>query len=104
MNIKIQDNEDEILFLYELKKGFNYNKFSSFGVQCAIKANIDNKIIKRAKYISECIDNFQPIKPNSECYNNEEMKIKQSFDLFLKWDGKRNPRELLYSIDKIMNS
>ncbi|KAH0795167.1 MutS domain III family protein [Histomonas meleagridis] len=101
MDVKIQDENDEIIFLYQMKKGIY--KTSSFGIQCAVKANINPNIIERAKVIRDSIENFKEIKPNPLCFDVEkETKTRQAIKLFLQWNGNGNPRELLMAIDKIM--
>lgn len=99
------DNQNHaVLFLYQLIKGDNGLKASSFGLHCARQAGLADDIVDRAEVVASCFEQGKPIPPNENCINLVfEEKCKKALSLFFKFDSSSGkPRMLLKEIDNII--
>lgn len=104
MEVRIEEDDQILLFLYHLIKNGVTDNGQSFGLQCAMRAGLQDNLIERASVVSDCIEKGIPVPPNSRCFDEAfENRMKNALSRFFQWKGTGNPRAFLYGLKKIVN-
>jgi DNA mismatch repair protein MSH5 len=106
MEVRIGDGGAEgLTFLYHVVRcdGDSDSLADSFGLQCALRAGGDPRVVDRALEVGKCYRTGAEIPPNEECIDPAmEERSRAALTHFFAWDGVSNPRVLLGKIERAL--